>query len=152
LVAITPAAGYVPVGASIFIGAAAAAISNYAVSLRSRFTLDDTLDVFPCHGVGGMFGMIATGVFANDVGLIHGNPKTFLMHLAALGVVTVFTLGGSLVLYKLTDLIIPMRVSLQDETLGLDMSQHGETMEGGLPLYVETADVTAGVVAQPGAR
>ena len=70
LVAITPAAGYVSIGASILIGTVASTISNAVVHLKSKSTLDDTLDVFPCHGVGGMVGMIATGVFAREVGLI----------------------------------------------------------------------------------
>ena len=145
LVAITPAAGYVTVGQSLLIGSAASAISNFAVSLRSRFTLDDTLDVFPCHGIGGMVGMIATGIFANDVGLIHGHTTTFLFHLLALVLVTAFALGGSLVLYKVTDLIIPMRVSAHDEEVGLDVSQHGETFDEADTVPGEKPYATEGV-------
>ena len=89
-------------------------------------SLDDTLDVFPCHGVGGLVGMIATGVFAKDVGLIHGNPKTFLMHLLAIVIVGAFTFVGSYILYKVVDAITPMRVARTDEEVGLDLSQHGE--------------------------
>jgi Amt family ammonium transporter len=129
LVAITPAAGFVNVGQSILIGAIAAAISNEVVYWKSKSTLDDTLDVFPCHGVGGIVGMIATGVFAKDVGLIYGTPRTFLIHLAALGIVALFAGGGSYLLYKVTNAIIPLRVTDEQEDLGLDLSQHGESLD-----------------------
>jgi Amt family ammonium transporter len=128
LVAITPAAGFVSVGASILIGTVASVISNYAVHWKSKSTLDDTLDVFPCHGVGGMVGMIATGMFAQQVGLIFGTPKVFLHHLLALVIVGAYTFGGSYVLYKITDMIIPLRVTEEQEEVGLDISQHGETV------------------------
>lgn len=126
LVAITPAAGFVNVGSSICIGVIAAIVSNYAITLRTRSTLDDTLDVFPAHGMGGITGMIATAVFANEVGLIHGEIHTFLYHLLALVVVGIFSFGGSWLLYKITDMIIPLRVSPQQEKTGLDISQHDE--------------------------
>ena len=128
LVAITPAAGYVSVGASIFIGVVASIVSNFAVTWKSKSTLDDTLDVFPCHGLGGMVGMILTAVFANGVGLIYGQTKTFLMHLLALAIVFIFTFVGTYLLYKLTDLIIPLRVTKEQEEIGLDLSQHGESI------------------------
>lgn len=129
LVAITPAAGFVNVGASIFIGVAAAIISNIAIEYRSKTRLDDTLDVFPAHGMGGIVGMILTSVFAQNVGLIHGEYKTFLFHLLALVIVAVFTFGGSYLMYKITDLIVPMRVSPQGEKVGLDISQHNESYD-----------------------
>src|SRR5213075_2156343 len=100
LVAITPAAGYVSIGESIFIGTVASVISNLCVHWKSKSTLDDTLDVFPCHGVGGMVGMIATGIFAKDVGLTSGQTKTFLYHLLALVIVSAYTFFGSFILYK----------------------------------------------------
>lgn len=128
LVAITPAAGYVSVGASILIGTLASLVSNYAVHLKTKSTLDDTLDVFPCHGVGGVVGMIATGIFAQGAGLIHGNPKIFLFHLLAVVIVGIYSFAGSYLLYKLTDAIIPLRVPAEQEEIGLDLSQHGETM------------------------
>ncbi|MBI5463703.1 MAG: ammonium transporter [Ignavibacteriales bacterium] len=130
LVAITPAAGYVSIGASIFIGTFASVLSNVAVSLKSRTSVDDTLDVFPCHGLGGLFGMLATGAFATRVGLIAGETATFLTHILASLLVMAFAFGGSWMLYKLTDLIIPMRVQEEQEIIGLDASQHGETTEG----------------------
>ena len=126
LVAITPAAGYVSIGASIVIGTVASCVSNYVVHLKSRSTLDDTLDVFPCHGVGGIVGMLATAVFARDVGLVAGSPRTLLVHLAALGIAAAFTFTGAFLLYRLTDALIPLRVSDTQEEVGLDLSQHGE--------------------------
>jgi Amt family ammonium transporter len=134
LVAITPAAGFVTVPASIFIGTVASVVSNYVAHLRTRSTLDDTLDVFPCHGVGGMVGMLMTGIFATgainsavtDQGLAFGETKLFINHVIALVGVSVFAFGGSLLLLKITDLILPLRVSEQDEKAGLDISQHDE--------------------------
>ena len=129
LVAITPAAGFVNVGSSVFIGVIAAIVSNYAITLRSKSTLDDTLDVFPAHGMGGIVGMIMTAVFANEVGLVHGETTTFLFHLLALVIVGVFTFGGSLIMYKITDLIVPLRISPHGEKIGLDLSQHDESYD-----------------------
>ncbi|WP_221391889.1 ammonium transporter [Dyadobacter sp. NIV53] len=134
LVAITPAAGFVTVPSSIFIGTVASVISNYVAHLRTRSTLDDTLDVFPCHGVGGMVGMLMTGVFATsgvnplvtDQGLAFGETTLFFNHLIALVGVSAFAFGGSLLLLKITDMILPLRVSETDEKLGLDVSQHDE--------------------------
>jgi Amt family ammonium transporter len=135
LVAITPAAGFVSVGASIFIGATAALISNVAVTWKGKTTLDDTLDVFPCHGLGGIVGMILTAVFAKDVGLIHGQTSTFLAHMAALVIVSVFSFGGSYLLYMITDKLMPMRVTPQEEIEGLDISQHGESIRSRMPSW-----------------
>jgi Amt family ammonium transporter len=128
LVAITPAAGYVSVPQSIVIGTVSSVLSNVAAHWRSRSQLDDTLDVFPCHGVGGMVGMIATGVFAADVGLIHGTAKVFLVQLVALAIAAPYAYVGSWVLYKITDSIIPLRVSERQEIIGLDITQHDETV------------------------
>ncbi len=133
LVAITPAAGYVTVGASIAIGVGASLISNLAVHWKSKSQLDDTLDVFPCHGVGGIVGMVATGIFADKVGLIHGDSTVFLRHLAALLIVGVYTFGGSYIIYKVTDRLITLRVRPEQEDIGLDLSQHGETIFKALP-------------------
>jgi Amt family ammonium transporter len=126
LVAITPAAGFVTVGQSVFFGFIASLISYLAVRLKSRTNIDDTLDVFPCHGLGGIVGMLLTGIFAKEVGLIYGDATTFLYHLLGLAIVSVFAFGGSYLLYKLTDLILPMRVSTEQEEKGLDLTQHGE--------------------------
>src|SRR5215467_8531710 len=111
LVAITPAAGFVSIGESMFIGTVASVVSNLMVHWKNASTLDDTLDVFPCHGVGGMVGMLMTGLFAKDVGLTSGHATTFLVHCGALVFVAAFSFSGSWILYKLTDMIIPLRVS-----------------------------------------
>lgn len=129
LVAITPAAGFVTVGASIFIGTSASIISNIAAHWRTKSTLDDTLDVFPCHGVGGISGMLLTAVFADKVGVIHGETETFISHLYALGIVALFTVIGSYLLYAIAHALIPMRVSEAEEEMGLDLSQHGESLD-----------------------
>ncbi len=126
LVAITPAAGYVTIRESVFIGLVASVASNLAAHWKSKSTLDDTLDVFPCHGIGGMIGMLMTGIFAKDVGLTSGKTETFLYHLAALVIVSAFSFFGSFILFKVTDLIIPLRVTEEQEIEGLDQSQHGE--------------------------
>lgn len=130
LVAITPAAGYVSVGASLFMGAFSAIVSQALVYVTSKSGIDDTLDVFACHGIGGVMGMLLTGVFAKDVGLVFGPTKTFFIHLAALGFVACFSFFGSYLLFKITDWLIPLRVSERDEDLGLDLSQHGESLAG----------------------
>src|SRR5215471_16671278 len=139
LVAITPAAGFVSIGESIFIGTCASVVSNLMVHWKNKkSTVDDTLDVFPCHGVGGMVGMIMTGVFAKDVGLVFGSPRTFLVHCFALVFVALFSFAGSYLLYKVTDLIIPLRVSDDQEEIGLDLSQHGEVMQEATALGTVT--------------
>ena len=126
LVAITPGAGFVTLPHALFIGFISAMVSNLAVGAKNKSNLDDTLDVFPCHGVGGIVGMILTGVFAKDVGLYYGHTETFLYHLLALVIVSIYTFGGSYLLYKITEKIVPLRVSKQDEIDGLDFTQHGE--------------------------
>lgn len=129
LVAITPAAGFVTLGQSIFIGFVAALVSNMVIRLNKKTTIDDTLDVFPSHGVGGIIGMLLTGVLAKEKGLIYGDPTTFLYHLLALVIVALFTFFGSLLLYKITDLILPLRVKEDHEEKGLDHSQHNERLK-----------------------
>ena len=128
LVAITPAAAYVSVPHSILIGVVASLLSNMAVHLKSRSTLDDTLDVFPCHGVGGIVGMLLTGILARDVGLLSGETTIFLRHLMALLIVSAFSFGMSLLLFKVTDLFVSVRVTPEDEAIGLDISQHAERL------------------------
>jgi Amt family ammonium transporter len=115
----------------IVIGVLASAASNAALHWKSASTLDDTLDVFPCHGVGGITGMVLTAVFARDGGLITGSVELFLEHLAALVFVSVFTFGASWLLYRLTNVLRPLRVDERHEQLGLDLSQHGESV--GMP-------------------
>ena len=137
LVAITPAAGYVTVPHSLAIGIISAVVSNLVVEWRTRTSIDDTLDVFPCHGVGGMVGMLLTGVFANQNvnsanttgdGLFFGHTHLFFVQCIALVAASVFSFFGSLLLLKITDMISPLRVTPEDELIGLDISQHGEKL------------------------
>ncbi len=137
LVAITPAAGFVTIPHSLAIGIISSLVSNVVVDWRTRTSIDDTLDVFPCHGVGGMVGMLLTGVFASkainpDVvtvnGLIFGEFRLFAVQTLALICVSIFAFFGSLLLLKITDMISPLRVSGEEERIGLDLSQHGEKL------------------------
>ncbi|MDB5007266.1 MAG: ammonia channel protein [Mucilaginibacter sp.] len=137
LVAITPAAGYVSVPHSLAIGIISAVVSNLVVEWRTRTSIDDTLDVFPCHGVGGMVGMLLTGVFASQKvnsgnttgdGLFFGHTHLFFVQCIALVGVSIYAFFGSLLLLKITDMISPLRVSAEDEIIGLDISQHGEKL------------------------
>lgn len=131
LVAITPGAGYVTIPSSIFIGTFSAIISNLVVSWKGKTALDDTLDVFPCHGVGGIVGMIFTAIFAtNSLGgfWATGDPTLFLNHMKGLGIVIGFVLVGSFAIYYLVNAIIPIRVKEEQEEMGLDISQHGEKL------------------------
>jgi len=137
LVAITPAAGFVSIPHSLIIGIVAAMVSNLVVLWRSKTNIDDTLDVFPCHGVGGMVGMLLTAVFAHTNvnsgnttgnGLYYGETHLFFVHLVALVAVSAFAFFGSLLLLKVTDMISPLRVSVADEITGLDITQHDEVL------------------------
>ncbi|MFI5156722.1 MAG: ammonium transporter [Chitinophagales bacterium] len=146
LVAITPASGFVAIPQSIFIGVIAAIISNVAVYYRSKSRLDDTLDVFPCHGIGGMVGMLMTGLFASKAinpagndGLFYGNPAFFLTQVKALLIVVPFSFIMSYGIFKLINYVIPIRVSSKDEEEGLDASQHAEKYLQGT-LLVATPD------------
>jgi Amt family ammonium transporter len=137
LVAITPAAGYVTVAHSLVIGIVSSVVSNLVVIWRSRTSIDDTLDVFPCHGVGGMMGMLLTGIFATKSvnpagvtvnGLFYGETHLFFIHILALIGVSAFAFFGSMILLRITNAITPLRVSLEDEMAGLDQSQHDEEL------------------------
>ncbi len=140
LVAITPGAGFVAIPQSIFIGFIAAIISNIAVYYKSKSTLDDTLDVFPCHGIGGMVGMLMTGIFATQTinsggtnGLFYGNAQFFFTQLKALLIVVTYSFVVSFAIFKFINYILPLRVSEEDEELGLDASQHNENyLQGDL--------------------
>ncbi|HEY4618156.1 MAG TPA: ammonium transporter [Flavobacterium sp.] len=134
LVAITPAAGFVSIPNALFIGVFSSIVSNIMVSKFHKGKIDDALDVFACHGVGGMTGMLLTGVFASkainpavtDQGLIFGETTLFLHQLIALVIVSVFAFTMSYFLFFIVNKITPLRVSEDREELGLDISQHGE--------------------------
>jgi Amt family ammonium transporter len=134
LVAITPAAGFVGPLSAIAIGAGVSVLCFLGVAfIKPRLGYDDALDAFGVHGIGGMWGALATGLFAsktiNDAGadgLFFGNPHQVLVQLAAIGATLVYSGAGTFVIYKVLDAIIGMRVSEREETVGLDLTQHRE--------------------------
>ena len=134
LVAITPASGFVDAQAAILIGLGAGAFCFFAVDLLKKVVkLDDALDVFAVHGVGGIWGALATGLFAQQAinefgfdGLFYGNPGQLLKQAVAVGVVVVYAAIVSWVILKVIDLVIGLRVPEQEEVLGLDSTTHGE--------------------------
>lgn len=137
LVAITPAAGFVTIPSSLFIGTVASLVSNVVVHWKSKTSLEDTLDVFPCHGVGGLVGMVMTGLLANTAvnggnttgnGLLFGEFALFQIHMIALVIVVAFTFFGSLAILKITDLISSLKISPEDKLVGQDLTQHGENV------------------------
>ena len=139
LVAITPAAGFVTPLAGIPIGIIGAVISYYAMAIRSRSNLDESLDVFACHGLGGTWGALATGIFATVTvnpaganGLFTGNPVLVVKQLAAIAAVWAFTFAVTYIIVKVVQVTMGLRVSKTEETIGLDISQHGERAYGGL--------------------
>ncbi len=139
LVAITPAAGFVTPIAGIAIGAIAAVISYYGmVLLKIKRGVDDSLDVFACHGLGGIWGALATGIFATVSvnaagadGAIMGNWMQLLKQLVGVLSVGGFAFVMTMVLGKLVDKVMGFRVGQVEETVGLDISQHGERAYGG---------------------
>jgi len=134
LVAITPAAGFVSVVPAVIIGLLVSAFCFIAVTIiKPKFGYDDSLDAFGVHCIGGIWGALATGLFASKAvnaagadGLFFGNPKQFLVQLLAVGVTIVYTAVSTFVIYKLVDLFIGIRVSGKEEAMGLDLTQHRE--------------------------
>jgi Amt family ammonium transporter len=133
LVAITPAAGYVSPLAAIVIGALASPISLLAIKARQKMGLDESLDVWACHGMGGTWGALATGLFASKAinpaganGLFFGNPMQFLIQAAAAAVSIAFAFGMTYVLARILKATVGLRVSHDEEEVGLDISEHGE--------------------------
>jgi Amt family ammonium transporter len=133
LAAVTPASGYVGPMPAIIIGLAAGIVCNFVAGWRARTTLDDSLDVFACHGAGGMLGTFATGLFASTAinaagpnGLFFGNPAQVVAQLIGIVVVAVFAFVGSYALLRVINVFTPVRVSPTEEDAGLDITQHGE--------------------------
>jgi Amt family ammonium transporter len=149
LVAITPGAGFVAIPQSIFIGFITAVVSNIAVQIKSKSSLDDTLDVFPCHGLGGMVGMLLTGVFATKAvnaagadGWALGNIDFFLTQAKAMFIAVAYSFAVSFVIFKLISVIVPLRVSGIEEQEGLDASQHDEKyVQGTLLVTTSTGEI-----------
>jgi ammonium transporter, Amt family len=135
LAAVTAASGYITVSAAVIIGLAAGVISNLIANWRAgRSRIDDTLDVFACHGIGGIIGAIGVGLFATTLvnningvnGLFYGNAAQLGVQALAVVVVSAFAFAGSYLLLRLVNLFSPLRVSAEEEDAGLDISQHGE--------------------------
>ncbi len=132
LVAITPASGFVTVGGALIIGLVAGGLCYSATLLRARIKVDDALDVFAVHGVGGMFGAVATGVFATAAvqqaysGLIDGNPQQVLIQIVAVGATVGYAVVATFIIVKVVDVILGIRVPGVQEEAGLDLAVHGE--------------------------
>jgi len=132
LVGITPAAGFVGPLAGMAIGAGAGVVCFLAVALKSRMGYDDSLDTFGVHGVGGAFGALATGVFASaaiqagKTGLLEGNMHQITIQAVGVLAAVLYSAVVSLVLLKLVDAVLGLRVDERAEELGLDITQHGE--------------------------
>lgn len=133
LVAITPASGFVGPAAAILIGALVSPICFGAIQLKNKLGYDDSLDAFGVHGVGGTWGALATGLFASLAvnpaganGLFHGNPKLLGIQAIAVLATAAFSMLGTLVLLKLVDALVGIRIPDHEEAIGLDLTQHGE--------------------------
>jgi Amt family ammonium transporter len=133
LVAITPASGFVNVMGAIVIGFGAGVACYAAIQLRERIRVDDALDVWAVHGIGGTWGALATGLFATVAinagaanGLFYGNPKQALIQMVAIGASWGWSIIGTFAILKFVNLFVPLRVQEDEEAVGLDLSQHGE--------------------------
>ena len=136
LVAITPGAGFVPIWSSFIIGALVSPICYYGVALiKKKLKIDDALDAFGCHGIGGIWGGIATGIFAqssiNDVarwdGLVFGDDHLFVAQIVGIIITMIIAVVGTLICVAIVKIFTPLRVDVKDEQVGLDISQHGES-------------------------
>ena len=130
---VPPPAGYIAPMSAIAIGLVAGMTCYAAIVWKGRFGYDDSLDVVGIHGVGGVIGILATGLFASKVvnpggaeGLFFGNPGLFGIHLLVAAVTTIFSIIGTFVILKLVDSMTGLRVSSEEEATGLDLSQHNE--------------------------
>jgi len=132
LVAVTPAAGFVSPMSAILLGMIAAVPSYFALIIRAKTNLDDSLDVVAAHGVGGTVGALLTGVFADKSlngiadGMLHGNPGQVVVQATAIGAVIVYSGVVSFILLKLINVVLPLRADAADEDAGLDTTMHGE--------------------------
>jgi Amt family ammonium transporter len=132
LVAVTPAAGFVGPMSAIALGAIAAVPSYLGIIYRAKTSLDDSLDVVAAHGVGGTVGALLTGVFAQKAlngvadGVLFGNPAQLGIQATAVAATIVYSGIMSFILLKLIGVIVPLKASLQDEEVGIDLSNHGE--------------------------
>lgn len=136
LVAITPGAGFVPIWASFIIGALVSPICYYGVILvKKKLKIDDALDAFGCHGIGGIWGGIATGIFGkssiNSVakwdGIVYGEWRLFAAQIEGILITIAIAVVGTLICVGIVRIFTPLRVTDREEKLGLDISQHGES-------------------------
>jgi Amt family ammonium transporter len=146
---------------AILLGAIAAVPSYFALQLRAKTSLDDSLDVLAAHGVGGTVGALLTGVFAEKAingvadGLLYGNPRQLLIQGAAVLAAAVYSAAVSFVLLKLVNVVLPIRATKAEEMEGLDVSQHGEEAyihDGGIGASIGLEDAGAAsrrMVAEP---
>jgi Amt family ammonium transporter len=139
LAAITPGAGYVSPLMGIPIGIVASVVCYYSIALKTRRRIDESLDVWAVHGMGGAWGVLATGLFASLAvnpaganGAVFGNGMQLVKELAGIGAVLGYSFGVTWLLSQLVHKIVGLRVSLTEETVGLDIAQHGERAYGGL--------------------
>ena len=133
LVAVTPACGFITPLSAIIIGIVAAFVSYYAIQFRQKWGLDESLDVWACHGMGGITGAILTGVFATTSvnpggadGLLYGNPQLLWIQLGSIVLVAAFSFGVTFGITKLLGAVMGLRVTQTEEEVGLDLSEHGE--------------------------
>jgi len=133
LVAITPAAGFVNIESAIIIGLVVSIICYFmVVVVKNKFGYDDALDAFGVHGIGGIWGAIATGIFATNTiqsgysGLLNGNPKQLVIQFTATFVTLAYSAIVTFIIFKIIDVIMKVRVTIKDEAIGLDVSQHSE--------------------------
>lgn len=141
------------VGAAFIIGIVGACVSTVAMHLVKKSNVDDVLDVFPCHGVGGTTGMILCSMFANPnvypdcpPGLFYGGWELFWHHIVTMCVVIPFVMITSYFCYQVTNMIYPLRVSVKSEGLGLDKSQHNESVGDMEELKHESVHSDFGIV------
>ena len=144
--AITPAAGFVTVGGALVLGLVAGAVCFAVTLLRERLSIDDSLDVFAVHGVGGIWGAVGTGIFAVAAiggvsGLIEGSAEQMLIQIAAVAFTVVFAGVMTFIIIKIIDVVLGLRVDEASEEAGLDITVHGETA------YVPWAGTSSGAVA-----
>jgi Amt family ammonium transporter len=134
LATITPASGYVTVFAAVVIGFTASIVCYFFVAIvKTKLGYDDSLDAFGVHGVGGILGTLATGLFASKAinpagadGLFYGNPKQFMIQFIAVAAIALYSFVASYIIYKVVNLMIKVRVDQKEEIIGLDLTQHHE--------------------------
>jgi Amt family ammonium transporter len=155
LVAVTPAAGFVSPMSAILLGAIAAIPSYLALMIRAKTSLDDSLDVIAAHGVGGTVGALLTGVFAEKAlngvadGALFGNPGQLLVQGTAVLAAMVYSGAASFILLKLIGVVIPLRVSAAEESMGVDISGHGEEAYMGVGGATPATESAAATAAKP---